>query len=380
MISNISNIQAQDYEQRLEDASEEIKAIVEELQGEKEEKNWTFSVNYTGAMDYPLNQLAGFEIPQNWEDAIKNQNEFAKKMFELEFDFFKKWRKYFPLPLPFPPFNDDEDKVDPFDEDEEDEYVPPTPDDDDKGLPSRFSWKDKGKLTSVKNQGSCGSCWAFAAMAAYESSYKIQNGTSINTSEQDLVNCTAGSCNGGWYGPVFDRMIERGVASETQVPYRGVDAYCANASRKYYVLNWGYVQGGHSVPSTTMIKNALRTYGPVVACVNATRAFQSYSGGIFNEFASGRINHAITIVGWDDSKGAWLVKNSWGTQWGENGYIWIKYGSNQIGYGSAWVQAGYNNPAFKVNPSMISLMGEYGIDTDYFKSLIPDSINDWFKN
>jgi C1A family cysteine protease len=78
-----------------------------------------------------------------------------------------------------------------------------------------------------------------------------------------------------------------------------------------------------------------------VAAVNATRAFQAYKGGVFNERDPGRINHAILLVGWDDAKGAWLMKNSWGVRWGEAGYMWIDYKSNSVGTAAAWVRAAH---------------------------------------
>jgi len=88
------------------------------------------------------------------------------------------------------------------------------------------------------------------------------------------------------------------------------------------------------------MKEALAKYGAIAACVKVTPAFQAYKSGIFDEHASvsspNDVNHAITIVGWDDNKQAYLVKNSWGPGWGDKGYVWVEYGSNNIGYGAAW--------------------------------------------
>jgi hypothetical protein len=90
------------------------------------------------------------------------------------------------------------------------------------------------------------------------------------------------------------------------------------------------------------MKQALLKHGPLAVAVNATSAFQHYSGGVFNEHSTGAINHGVLIVGWDDKKGkggCWLMRNSWGTDWGEKGYMWIEYGSNRIGDHAAWVEA-----------------------------------------
>jgi hypothetical protein len=98
-----------------------------------------------------------------------------------------------------------------------------------------------------------------------------------------------------------------------------------------------------SMASPAAIKEALCTHGPVVAAVYATRDFQMYTGGVFNQFEEGNgassINHDVLIIGWDNIKDAWLIKNSWDTSWGDGGFMWIRYRSNWIGYGAAWVDA-----------------------------------------
>jgi len=87
------------------------------------------------------------------------------------------------------------------------------------------------------------------------------------------------------------------------------------------------------------LKQALCRYGPLAVAVRATRLFQAYKSGVFNERDTGKVNHGVTLIGWDDNKEAWLIKNSWGTGWGEKGYMWIVYYSNSIGYGASWVEA-----------------------------------------
>lgn len=106
---------------------------------------------------------------------------------------------------------------------------------------------------------------------------------------------------------------------------------------------WGYVIAGGS-PSVRELKEALCEFGPSAVSVRATDAFAAYTGGVFNENASGAVNHAVTLIGWDDQKEAWLIKNSWHTNWGstcgygnERGYMCIRYGCNKIGYAAAWV-------------------------------------------
>jgi C1A family cysteine protease len=214
-----------------------------------------------------------------------------------------------------------------------------------------FNWVDRRKVTSVKHQGTCGSCWAFTSMAVFESNYLIRNNLSSDLSEQFILDCAtdsrgrkAGSCNGGWYGGVFEFLMKKDAETERRMPYRTKDFFCKptlGSGGKYRIAAWGYLKPDAGIPTVRKMKEALCKYGPLAACVKVTPAFQAYAGGIFDEHAPVRssrdINHAITIVGWDDTKKSYLVKNSWGPRWGEKGYIWVEYGSNNIGFGATWI-------------------------------------------
>jgi len=204
-----------------------------------------------------------------------------------------------------------------------------------------FSWVERGKVTPVKDQGQCGSCWTFASAATLESSIYIRRNLLVDLSEQAILDCSgAGSCNGGWYGNVFNYYKSKSAVLEKDSPYKGSQSNCvSNPSGDYKVAAWGYLRSDLRKPTVDELKAALCTYGPLSACVQVTNAFQSYKSGVFDEFAKvgeDQVNHAIVIVGWDDQKKAFLVKNSWGTQWGENGYVWVAYDCNNIGYGATW--------------------------------------------
>ena len=204
-----------------------------------------------------------------------------------------------------------------------------------------FSWVERGKMTPIKDQGQCGSCWAFSSAATLEASLYIRRNLSVSLSEQSILDCSGGgSCNGGWYGNVFTYYMSKSAVLQKDAPYQGVQKSCvSNPAGNYKVAAWGYLRKDLGKPTVDEIKMALCTYGPLSACVEVTSAFQSYKSGVFDEFAKigpDQINHAINIVGWDDKKKAFLVKNSWGTQWGENGYVWVAYDCNNIGYGATW--------------------------------------------
>lgn len=215
---------------------------------------------------------------------------------------------------------------------------------------TKYDLRTDKLLGPIRTQGMCGSCWAFAAAAAYESNYAIKNGRLVDLSEQDMVNCisTAKGCQGGFPILVFDAMVSDGkkIADESSQPYLAYEGTCDNSSVIYEAVNYGLLDYSFLFPINPFsltdleIKEAIYQFGALTSGVVIGSEFIEYKGGVFEENSSGRDpNHAVNIVGWDDSKGAWLIRNCWGTEWGENGYMWLQYGTNKIGTGAAWVEA-----------------------------------------
>ncbi|MGF9760551.1 C1 family peptidase [Microvirga sp. 0TCS3.31] len=210
---------------------------------------------------------------------------------------------------------------------------------------SSFDWRAKNVISPVKDQRTCGSCYIFASTGALEASWMIQNTKRINASEQQVLDCAnAGDCQGGFHTRVFAFMKSNGVADGAQVTYRNQSSgQCSIESGPYSAINWGMVDRNGAGASIRSIKENLCLHGPIVAALYATPEFSSYSGGVFNEFDEGRgqsdINHDVLIIGWNDAEDAWIIKNSWGTWWGEQGFGKIRYRSNYIGFGAAWVDA-----------------------------------------
>ncbi len=224
------------------------------------------------------------------------------------------------------------------------------------GLPIAFNWCDQGGCTPVKNQGSCGSCWAFGTVGPVESAILIKDGVTKDLSEQYLVSCnTEGwGCNGGWWAhDYYEWKIppgepDAGAVYESDFLYKALDLPC-NPPHTHYEKLADWATLAYGVAPVDAIKQAIYDYGPVSTALCVNSAFQSYNGGVFSGPSCTSVNHAVTIVGWDDtlgSSGAWRIKNSWGTSWGENGYMWIEYGVSQVGYRTAYVvyNGGQNQP------------------------------------
>ncbi|WP_293307582.1 C1 family peptidase [Pedobacter sp. UBA5917] len=211
-----------------------------------------------------------------------------------------------------------------------------------------------GYVTPIKDQRQCGSCWVFSTIASYESAYSFRNNRiQIDLSEQNALDCSrAGNCGGGFPGSLMKWWVEdrNTVASEQALPYIGTQQYCVNPQGKYKAVAWNFVdptKGWNYIPTVLQIKRAIARHGSIVTAMTATLNFQRFTGNtIYNEYTGLQApNHAVTIIGWDDDKGSWLIKNSWGTNWGDQGYGWIRYESNGIGIASMWIDAEVNNDA-----------------------------------
>jgi C1A family cysteine protease len=230
-------------------------------------------------------------------------------------------------------------------------------------LPRRFDWtdNDKNAVTEVKDQGDCGSCWAFATTAALESNFLLpgHSAQKVNASEKSVLDCVPTySCDGGWWDEPFNLMWYRGIADETDYPYPAhpMKEPCKmdldpNIKPMYRIINWDYVEADPAtlIPTNDAMKKALMEHGPIVIAFNATSNFVKWDPNVapvFKENDPGDINHAMLLVGWDDDKegGAWHIKNSWRDDWGDKGFAWVGYGTNKVGYAAAWVDTTHASP------------------------------------
>jgi cathepsin L len=211
------------------------------------------------------------------------------------------------------------------------------------GLPSSVDWRNKGVVNPVRDQGQCGSCWAFATTANAESVWAISTGKLLDLSEEFLVDCASGpgyynmGCNGGQPDSAFKYMINNGQCTEASYPYKAGVTKTAGTCQKCTSAGVSFSSCYDVTPKDQVALAAAVSKHPVAIAIEAdTRYFQSYSGGILDSTSCGTsLDHAVEIIGYGSENGVdyWNVRNSWGSSWGESGYVRIKKTSstNDIG-------------------------------------------------
>jgi KDEL-tailed cysteine endopeptidase len=199
------------------------------------------------------------------------------------------------------------------------------------GLPSFIDWRTLGAVTSVKDQGQCGSCWTFSATGAIEGAWALSSGKLVDLSEEQLVECATGvsygshGCSGGQMDGAFKYVIEHGQCSLSSYPYtsgKGTSSSCQKCTSVAHISSCSDVK-----PNDQLSLKAAVAQQPVAIAIEAdTRYFQSYSSGVLTSSSCGtNLDHGVLIVGYGEENGQkyWQVKNSWSTTWGDNGYVKI---------------------------------------------------------
>jgi len=199
--------------------------------------------------------------------------------------------------------------------------------------PASIDWESKGAVTPVKNQGQCGSCWAFSTTGSVEGIHFIKSGTLVSLSEQQLVDCSGAEgnqgCNGGLMDYAFQYIIDnKGICTEAAYPYTGTDGTCKKGCKVAATIT-----GFSDVPANNdgAFVNALAIQ-PVSVAIEADQScFQFYSGGVLNCATCGtNLDHGVLAVGYGTSGSTpyYKVKNSWGADWGQNGYVLMLKGAS----------------------------------------------------
>jgi len=342
------------FQLREQQAAPELKALLNRLRQDNATAGRnSFAVGYTVGLDRPLSALAGTLYDPRVTPAFMTAvNRTAQQALQADAarqaDLVKKFAA-----------------------------LPPVPETVANCSPAAqsFDWSRYGVVTPVKDQMSCGSCWAFAVQGAYEGSFLKRNGlpgTRIppDKSERFLSDCSTASaaagagqgCGGGFPNEAAQWLVNVGNLDEQQLPYAGRDLACpTNLQPTLPAVTWGYADSNPTVLSVPLvggtaanqniainvarasaIKQAICQFGPVVSTISVDGNFRAYAGGVLNspmQSYVSRSGHVVLITGWDDQRGAWRVRNSWGTDWGEEGYAWMTYGSNFVGANALWVQA-----------------------------------------
>lgn len=207
-------------------------------------------------------------------------------------------------------------------------------------LPLVQDWRKVGIVSPVKNQGSCGSCWTFSTTGALEAAYAQAYGKSVSLSEQQLVDCAGDfnnfGCNGGLPSQAYEYIkYNGGLDTEEAYPYTGIDGVCKYSSENAAVRVLDAVN--ITMGAEDELKHAVGVVRPVSVAFQVISTFRLYTGGVFTSDVCGSdpmdVNHAVVAVGYgvEDGIPYWLIKNSWGADWGLNGYFKMELGKNMCG-------------------------------------------------
>lgn len=198
--------------------------------------------------------------------------------------------------------------------------------------PARIDWRKKGGnnfITPIKNQGECGACVSFATCASVESRLAIAEGDDdpdLDLSEAHLFFCAGRSCASGWWPEeAMDKARTQGIGLEKNFRYTGNQLACKKIAPAARVVGWDTAQ------RLKHRKQAIAFNGPVVAVFKVYEDFMYYGGGVYRHATGDFIGlHAVAVIGYDDTEQAWLIKNSWGRQWGDGGFVRFGYGECSI--------------------------------------------------
>lgn len=313
-----------DWKKREHDSTDTARRHVNDLREDVKRHNWHFDVNHTTIVDHIDRHRINW-YSDRWYVHVRNievVNELAVRLWRIENHTREVFIKEHPNVIPV--------------------YKHPGP------MAAVFDWTKVLKDPEIHHPLSKES-WVTASIEALEWNYQLRNGKSVFASVQPLLDRIPEKeqKEHGSAGLALEFLMREGTAPESAYPSGKPKKEKAEGQLPIRAAAWGYVSAGKAPPSVETIKKALVEHGPLVASMYASKHFEAYSGGLYDENyapkdAKGHGNHYVVIVGWDDKKGdkgAWRIRNCWGDAWGENGFAWVPFGSSNLGAETAWVEA-----------------------------------------
>jgi C1A family cysteine protease len=221
--------------------------------------------------------------------------------------------------------------------------------------PASVDWRNSGHVTEVKNQGPCGSCVAFGTCASIEAMVRVKmkdSGLAIDLSEAFCQFCGGGSCSGWKLASGLEFAKTTGVVDEACMPYRPENMDCESERCSDWESRLTKINSYTGHASAEARKNAIASVGPVVAGMAVYNDFYGYGGGIYEKTHSATLEgyHCICVVGYNDAEGYWIIKNSWGPNWGEGGFCKIAYSQADLLIDTSW-------PFYSCDPDVVPKKG-----------------------